>query len=260
MIEKVAESIRTDVKNLEPILKMLESPALKKILVDQDGDCGSQIQLFEQIGDESKAQAMREIDRRIKQAFSEHDSMHVTDALPQVIEQIRDEIETLNLALKMLETPALKKIIIDQKGDCESQAQLFEQIGDESRARAIREIGKRVDQIKRLDQIKSDSGFFKKTVTIKNLSWASKQALFVSVVAPTAINFKSKIQITFKGITADAKSSTEIMLKFFPFNLFASSFFSTNVDVTISAEGEDAEKAVSTLVNLLESFPDLKKS
>ncbi|MBR1420672.1 MAG: HPr family phosphocarrier protein [Selenomonadaceae bacterium] len=209
MIERISESIRTDIQDLESILKLLDSPALKKILIDQNGDCESQI-------------------------------------------QIRTEIESLELALKLLDSPALKKIIIDQNGDCESQAQLFEQIGDESRAQAIREIGKRLDQFGNSDQ-NSSSKSFKKTVTIKDFSWASKQALFVSVISPAAMNFESKIEITVKGITADAKSANDIMLKFFPFNLFES-FFSMNVDVTISAEGSDAEEAVKTLVNLIEDF------
>ena len=176
--------------------------------------------------------------------------MQITDALPIIFDQIRSEIETLNLSLKLLDTPALKKIIVDQNGDCESQAQFFAQIDDESKAQAILEIGKRVDQFLKSDQ-NSSSKSFNKTVTIKNLSWAKKQALFISVITPTAMNFESKIEITVKGVTADAKSSNEIMLKFFPFNLFGS-FFS--VDVTISTEGSDAEKAVDTLVNLIESF------
>ena len=107
---------------------------------------------------------------------------------------------------------------------------------------------------KNSESIRNDSNFFAKTVTIKNLSWTQKQSLLVSVISPASMNFESKIEISVGNITANAKSASEIMAKFFPFNLFSGILFPRIVDVTISAEGSDAEDAVKTLVNLIENF------
>lgn len=64
-----------------------------------------------------------------------------------------------------------------------------------------------------------------------------------SMFVQTAAKFKSKIKVSAKGKTVDAKSILMIM----------GMGLVKGTEITISAEGEDAQKAVQTLVDLVKS-------
>lgn len=79
------------------------------------------------------------------------------------------------------------------------------------------------------------------TVVIANK--AGIHARPASILVQAATKFKSKIKLTAKGKTVDAKSILMIM----------SMGLAKGTEVVISAEGEDAEEAVKSLVELVES-------
>lgn len=64
-----------------------------------------------------------------------------------------------------------------------------------------------------------------------------------SMFVQTAAKFKSKIKVSAKGKTVDAKSILMIM----------GMGLVKGTEITISAEGEDAQQAVKTLVDLVKS-------
>lgn len=80
-----------------------------------------------------------------------------------------------------------------------------------------------------------------KTVTIENKT--GLHARPASMFVQTANKFKSKIKLTAKGKTVDAKSILMIM----------SLGLQQGTDVTISAEGEDAQAALDALVDLVKN-------
>ena len=80
-----------------------------------------------------------------------------------------------------------------------------------------------------------------KTVVITNKSGIHARP--ASVFVQTATKFKSKVKITAKGKTVDAKSILMVM----------SMGLVKGTEIVISAEGEDATQAVTTLVDLVNS-------
>lgn len=80
-----------------------------------------------------------------------------------------------------------------------------------------------------------------KTVTIENKT--GLHARPASMFVQTANKFKSKIKLTAKGKTVDAKSILMIM----------SLGLQQGTDATISAEGEDAQAALDALVDLVKN-------
>lgn len=79
------------------------------------------------------------------------------------------------------------------------------------------------------------------TVVIGNK--AGIHARPASIMVQTATKFKSKVRLTAKGKTIDAKSILMIM----------SMGLVKGTEVTISAKGEDAEEVVKALKELIES-------
>lgn len=79
------------------------------------------------------------------------------------------------------------------------------------------------------------------TVVIENK--AGIHARPASIMVQAATKFKSKIKLTAKGKTIDAKSILMIM----------SMGLVKGTEVTISAEGEDASDAVKAIKELIES-------
>ncbi len=80
-----------------------------------------------------------------------------------------------------------------------------------------------------------------KTLTITNKT--GLHARPASMFVQTANKFKAKIKLTGKGKTVDAKSILMIM----------SLGLQQGTDVTINAEGEDAQAAIDALAQLVES-------
>ncbi|WP_182187457.1 HPr family phosphocarrier protein [Pectinatus frisingensis] len=80
-----------------------------------------------------------------------------------------------------------------------------------------------------------------KTLTIENKT--GLHARPASMFVQTANKFKSKIKLTAKGKTIDAKSILMIM----------SLGLQQGTDVTISAEGEDDQAAITALSDLIKS-------
>ena len=80
-----------------------------------------------------------------------------------------------------------------------------------------------------------------KTVVITNKSGIHARP--ASVFVQTATKFKSKVKITAKGKTVDAKSILMVM----------SMGLVKGTEIVISAEGEDATQAVTSLVDLVNS-------
>ncbi len=80
-----------------------------------------------------------------------------------------------------------------------------------------------------------------KTVVITNKSGIHARP--ASVFVQTATKFKSKVKITAKGKTVDAKSILMVM----------SMGLVKGTEIVISAEGEDATQAVTSLVELVNS-------
>ena len=77
--------------------------------------------------------------------------------------------------------------------------------------------------------------------TIKNKTGIHARP--ASVFVQTASKFKSKVQIAAKGKKVDAKSILMIM----------SMGLSNGTEITISADGPDADEAVTKLVELVDS-------
>jgi phosphocarrier protein len=80
-----------------------------------------------------------------------------------------------------------------------------------------------------------------KTTTIKNKTGIHARP--ASVFVQEASKFKSKVQIAAKGKKVDAKSILMIM----------SMGLSNGTEITISADGPDADDAVKALVDLVDS-------
>ncbi|MDQ0203258.1 HPr family phosphocarrier protein [Pectinatus haikarae] len=80
-----------------------------------------------------------------------------------------------------------------------------------------------------------------KTLTIENKT--GLHARPASMFVQTANKFKAKIKLTAKGKTVDAKSILMIM----------SLGLQQGTDVTISADGEDAQAALDALTDLVKS-------
>ena len=91
------------------------------------------------------------------------------------------------------------------------------------------------------EQITVSGNSAEATTTIKNLTGIHSRP--ASIFVHTASRFKSKINIASKGRKVDAKSILMIM----SMNLTCGN------EITISAKGSDAEEAVRTLLNLIES-------